>query len=72
MTGSNDGGAQNYRLERQFPHDLRYAMADEYVEPVKKLWDSWDADAMVIAGDQEIFAYPDKFHPVHFEGQYFR
>ena len=72
VTGSNDGGAQNYGLERQFPHDQRYDMADEYVELVKQLWDSWDADAMVIAGDQEIFAYPDKFHPVHFEGQYFR
>ena len=72
VTGSNDGGAQNYGLERQFPHDQRYDMADEYVELVRKLWDSWDADAMVIDQEQEIFADPDKVRPVHHEGQYFR
>jgi FMN-dependent oxidoreductase (nitrilotriacetate monooxygenase family) len=72
VTGSNDGGAQNYGLDRQYPHDERYDMADEYVELVQKLWDSWDADAMVINREQEIFAHPDKVHPVHHEGRYFR
>jgi FMN-dependent oxidoreductase (nitrilotriacetate monooxygenase family) len=72
VTGSNDGGAQNYGLERQYPHDERYEMADEYVELVRQLWDSWDADAMVIDQDQEIFADPTKVRPVHFEGKYFR
>src|SRR5258708_5127887 len=47
-------------------------MADEYVELVHKLWDSWEPDAMVIDREQEIFADPGKVHPVHFEGKYFR
>lgn len=72
VTGSNDGGAQNYGRERQFPHDQRYEMADEYVELVQKLWDSWEPDAMLIDREREIFAHPDKVHPVHFEGKYFR
>lgn len=72
VTGSNDGGAQNFGLDRQFPHDTRYDMADEYVELVKQLWDSWEPDAMVIDQDREIFADPAKVHPVHFEGKYFR
>jgi long-chain alkane monooxygenase len=72
VTGSNDGGAQNYGLEGQYPHDQRYDMADEYVEVVQKLWDSWEPDAMVIDREQEIFAHPDKVHPVHHEGHYFR
>ncbi len=71
VTGSNDGGAQNYGLERQYPHDERYEMADEYVELVHKLWDSWEPDAMVIDRENEIFADPAKVHPVHFEGKYF-
>ena len=71
VTGSNDGGAQNYGLERQYPHDERYEMADEYVELVHKLWDSWEPGAMVIDRDKEIFADPTKVHPVHFEGRYF-
>lgn len=72
VTGSNDGGAQNFGHERQFPHDERYDMADEYVELVQKLWDSWEPDAMVLDREQEIFADPNKVHPVHFEGKYFR
>jgi long-chain alkane monooxygenase len=72
VTGSNDGGAQNFGLERQYPHDQRYDMADEYVELVHRLWDSWEPDAMVIDREQEIFAHPGKVHPVHFEGKYFR
>ena len=64
VTGSNDGGAQNFGRERQFPHDERYDMADEYVEVVQKLWDSWDADAMVIDQENEIFADPAKVRPV--------
>jgi FMN-dependent oxidoreductase (nitrilotriacetate monooxygenase family) len=72
VTGSNDGGAQNYGRDRQFPHDERYDMADEYVELVQKLWDSWDADAMVIDPIAEIFADPEKVHPVFHEGNYFR
>jgi FMN-dependent oxidoreductase (nitrilotriacetate monooxygenase family) len=71
VTGSNDGGAQNFGLERQFPHDQRYDMADEYVELVNRLWDSWEPDAMVIDQENEIFADPGKVHPVHFEGRYF-
>jgi FMN-dependent oxidoreductase (nitrilotriacetate monooxygenase family) len=72
VTGSNDGGAQNFGLDRQFPHDQRYDMADEYVELVTKLWESWEPDAMVIDRENEIFADPAKVHPIHFEGKYFR
>src|SRR5580693_6209505 len=72
VTGSNDGGAQNFGRERQFEHDERYDMADEYVEVVQKLWDSWDADAMVIDQANEVFADPAKVRPVFHEGKYFR
>ncbi|TDV39398.1 FMN-dependent oxidoreductase (nitrilotriacetate monooxygenase family) [Paraburkholderia caballeronis] len=72
VTGSNDGGAQNFGLDRQYPHDQRYDMADEYVDLVIKLWESWDADAVVMDQQNEIFADPSKVRPVHFEGQYFR
>lgn len=71
VTGSNDGGAQNFGLERQFPHDQRYEMADEYVEVVNRLWDSWEPDAMVIDQENEVFADPAKVRPIHFEGRWF-
>jgi len=71
VTGSNDGGAQNFGHERQFPHDERYEMADEFIDVVQKLWDSWEADAMVIDQEKEIFADPAKVHPVFHKGKYF-
>jgi FMN-dependent oxidoreductase (nitrilotriacetate monooxygenase family) len=57
VTGSNDRAAQNFGSERQQPHDTRYDMADEFVEVVRKLWDSWDADAVVM--DEESGVYVD-------------
>jgi FMN-dependent oxidoreductase (nitrilotriacetate monooxygenase family) len=72
VTGSNDGGAQNYGRDRQFPHDERYDMADEFLELTYRLWDSWDPDAVVLDLERGIFADGSKVHPVHFEGKYFR
>jgi FMN-dependent oxidoreductase (nitrilotriacetate monooxygenase family) len=72
VTGSNDGGAQNFGLERQYPHDERYEMADEYADLVTRLWESWEEDAVVMDQDNEIFADSSKVRPVYFEGKYFR
>lgn len=72
VTGSNDGGAQNFGLERQYPHDERYEMADEYADLVTRLWESWDEDAVVMDQENEIFADSSKVRPVYFEGKYFR
>jgi FMN-dependent oxidoreductase (nitrilotriacetate monooxygenase family) len=71
VTGSNDGGAQNFGHDKHFPHDERYEMADEFIDVVQKLWHSWDADAMVIDAEKEIFADPSKVHPIHHKGKYF-
>lgn len=72
VTGSNDGGAQNYGMERQYRHDTRYDMADEYLDLVFQLWDSWEPDAMMLDEDAGVFADPAKVHPIHFEGKYFK
>jgi FMN-dependent oxidoreductase (nitrilotriacetate monooxygenase family) len=72
VTGSNDGGAQNYGRERQYEHDERYDMADEFADLVGQLWDSWEPDAVVMDRERVIFADGKKVHPVHFAGKYFR
>ena len=52
--------------------DLRYDMADEFVELCHKLWNSWEPDAieMDIGGGQ--FANPEKVSAINFEGKWFR
>ena len=37
-----DRAAQNFGLDKLPPRELRYDMADEYVELVCQLWDSWE------------------------------
>jgi FMN-dependent oxidoreductase (nitrilotriacetate monooxygenase family) len=51
---------------------VRYAMADEYVDLVCKLFDSWDADAVVMDAETGTYADHTKVHPIHFEGKFFK
>jgi FMN-dependent oxidoreductase (nitrilotriacetate monooxygenase family) len=72
VTSGEDIAAQNFGLEKLPPREARYEMADEYVELVRRLFDSWEPDAVV--KDRATGTYADfrKVHPIHFEGKYFR
>ena len=72
VTGSNDGGAQNYGREKQYPHDERYDRADEFSELVTKLWDAWEPDAVVLDREAPMFADGSKVHVVDHDGKYFK
>ncbi len=71
VTGSNDGGAQNYGREKHFPHDERYDIADEFTDVVTRLWESWEPDAVVLDRERDVFAEGGKVHPIHHQGKYF-
>src|SRR6202011_2075710 len=72
VTAHNDRSAQNYGLDRHYEHDLRYEMADEWMELVGQLWESWAPGAVV--GDQEsgVFVDPAKVRPVDFNGRFYK
>ncbi|MBM9469648.1 NtaA/DmoA family FMN-dependent monooxygenase [Nakamurella leprariae] len=72
VTSSEDRAAQNYGMDTLPPHDERYDRADEFVDVVTKLWDSWEPDALVM--DRETGQYVDhtKIHPIHHEGRYYK
>ena len=72
VTGSNDGAAQNYGRDKQYPHDERYDIADEFADIVTRLWEAWEPDAVVLDRDAPMFADGTKVHPIHHEGKYFR
>lgn len=54
------------------PRDQRYDIADEVVEACTRLWDSWEADALVLDKDGGRFADPSKVHRVDYEGRFVR
>ena len=52
-----DVAAQNFGMDKLPPREQRYDMADEYVDLVCQLFDSWDPDAVVM--DRETGTYAD-------------
>jgi FMN-dependent oxidoreductase (nitrilotriacetate monooxygenase family) len=71
VTSVNDAEARNFGMEIHLGHDERYDRAEEFIEVVARLWDSWEDDAII--GDRESgnFADPDKVHELHHHGKYF-
>jgi FMN-dependent oxidoreductase (nitrilotriacetate monooxygenase family) len=72
VTAHNDRSAQNFGLDKHYEHDLRYEMADEWIDVVNKLWLSWDPDAIVNDREGKTFTDPAKVRPIHHEGRFFR
>ncbi|GAB3045361.1 NtaA/DmoA family FMN-dependent monooxygenase [Sediminivirga luteola] len=62
----------NWGLNEVRPHDLRYDEADEYVEAVTRLWDSWEPGAIVADRENGVLVDPEKVHHVNFEGKHYQ
>jgi FMN-dependent oxidoreductase (nitrilotriacetate monooxygenase family) len=71
VTSTAERAAQNFGLDTHIEHDLRYEMADEFVEVVTRLWSSWDEDAIVMDRDAGLFVDPAKVRPIDFRGRFF-
>ncbi len=72
VTGSSDFAARNFGMDRLPEHDLRYDMADEYMDLVIQLWDSWEPGAIVADRDSGMLVDHAKVRQIDFEGAYYR
>jgi alkanesulfonate monooxygenase SsuD/methylene tetrahydromethanopterin reductase-like flavin-dependent oxidoreductase (luciferase family) len=72
VTSGEDGAAQNFGMDHLPPRAQRYDMADEYVDLVCKLFDSWDPDAVVMDRATRTYADAGKVRPINFEGKFFK
>ncbi len=72
VTSANDYAAKNFGHAKLPPHGERYERAAEFVEVVKKLWNSWEPDAFVYDTQEKLTFDPAKFHLVQHEGKHFR
>ncbi len=70
VTSAGEAEAHNFGVERPAHRD-RYRRADEFLEVVTKLWDSWEDDAVI--GDRRAGVYADtaKIHPIEHAGAHF-
>jgi FMN-dependent oxidoreductase (nitrilotriacetate monooxygenase family) len=71
VTSFQAAEARNFGLTDQLSHDERYDRADEYLNVVCKLWDSWADDALVLDPVTPLFADPAKVHAVDHHGRFF-
>jgi len=72
VTGSSDFAAMNFGLPGMPEHDLRYDMADEYLEVCRRLWGSWEPGAIVADRHGGVLVDHTKVHAVNFEGKYYK
>ncbi|MDT7562194.1 MAG: hypothetical protein QOC67_4621 [Pseudonocardiales bacterium] len=72
VTSTSSRAAQNFGLDEHLDHHTRYEMADEFIEVVRKLWDSWEPDAVVADSEKGVFADPAKVHTVDHDGKFFK
>ena len=72
VTAHNDRSAQNFGLDKHYEHDLRYEMADEWMDVVNKLWASWGDGA--VRADQASGVYADfaKVNPIDHSGRFYK
>lgn len=72
VTSADIATARNFGLEKTADHAGRYARAAEFTDVVRKLWDSWEAGAVV--GDKEsgLFIDTAKIHEIAHEGPHYK
>lgn len=70
VTSSEDRAAQNHGFDGLPPHDERYERAEEFVDLVERLWDSWEPDAQVLDRDRGVYVDHTKVHTLDFRGKF--
>lgn len=70
VTTPLEGSGRNYSREHP-EHELRYEIADEYLDVIKGLWDSWDDDAFVRNRQTGVYADKSKLHRLDHKGRFF-
>ncbi|GGI43728.1 monooxygenase [Paenibacillus marchantiophytorum] len=71
VTSPLEGSAQNFGKGKHPDHALRYRIAEEYVQVVKGLWDSWEDDAFVRDKESGVFFDSSKLHTLNHKGEFF-
>ena len=71
VTSVNDSEAQNFGLQAHLGHDERYDRADEFLDVVSGLWDTWEDGAVLHDRTAGVYADRAKVHELGHVGQFF-
>lgn len=72
VTGYLPDAAKNYGLNEQVKHDVRYDIAEEFLQVIYELLEaSWDDDAVVKDVQRGVYSEPERVREIGFQGEYF-
>jgi FMN-dependent oxidoreductase (nitrilotriacetate monooxygenase family) len=71
VTSWSDAEALNFGQKQQLDYDTRYERAAEFVDIVRGLWDSWEADAFLFDKQNGVFYDETKLHVLAHKGKHF-
>ncbi|MGF7160764.1 FMN-dependent oxidoreductase (nitrilotriacetate monooxygenase family) [Rhodoligotrophos appendicifer] len=71
VTSWSDQEAWNFNRSKHLSYETRYERAEEFVDVVTGLWDSWDQDAFVHDKEAGIFYDESKLHVLGHAGKHF-
>ncbi|QAX85426.1 nitrilotriacetate monooxygenase [Pseudomonas sp. DTU12.3] len=72
VTSATDLEALNFGRDKHFEHGDRYQRAEEFIDVVTGLWDSFEDDAFVRDKTSGVFFQPDKLHVLNHHGDNYR
>jgi FMN-dependent oxidoreductase (nitrilotriacetate monooxygenase family) len=71
VTTAHDNAALNFSRQQHDAHDLRYEIANEFVDVVKGLWNTWEPGAYVADKTTGVFIDKRKVRPLDHKGRFF-
>ena len=72
VTSANAAEAANFGKDEHLEHSRRYEKAEEFIDVVTGLWDSWDDDAFFRDKESGRYFDPEKLHILEHRGTHFK
>ena len=66
------GGGENFNLDSHMRHEDRYARAEEFIDVISGLWDSWEDDAAIYDKASGVWSDVSKMHRLNHKGTHFQ
>ena len=72
VTTAGPDAARNFGVDDQPAHAVRYERAAEFIEVARKLWDSWDDDAVVADKAEGVWGDGERIRVIDHHGSHFK
>ena len=72
VTSSSPKAALNFSRDAHMEHELRYEVANEFVDVVRGLWDCWEDGAILADKASGRYLDPAKVRPLDHKGRFFQ